>query len=459
MVAVQIMLNVPFAFLGSVAALAITREPFSVASLVGFISLTGIATRNGVLMVSHYIHLMTEERRPWSKELIIQGSQERVAPVLMTAVTAGLGLIPLVLSKGEPGKEILYPVAVVILGGSSPARCWTFRDSGGVLPLRQDRRRTPRAREHAEKHGEHASGQHVAAHDREPFQTHRRHTSRGERSWKRVRLCITRTRPPCGLRSRSSVMNRLRLPVLSLILASGLALSTASMALAQHSHGDDKPGGEGSPATRTTATRTAKSPRPRSFADAVQRIAADVKAMDAALAGGSIAGVSDKANSVATLAKTMGALAARQGERRAREKVKEINLASKELAEAADNLHNIADAGDVAKSKAAFAPVKAAAAKVAALAPAMAEGHDHAHGAEAVAVTHTVTVAAEGSKAIEAGKAVPMVFTLKDAKGAPVKDLDTVHEKVLHLLAVSKDPRGSRTSIPRGGLMARSRCR
>jgi hypothetical protein len=136
----------------------------------------------------------------------------------------------------------------------------------------------------------------------------------------------------------------------------------------------------------------------------VQGIAADVKAMDAALAGGSIAGVSDKANSVATLAKTMGALAARQGERRAARRSRKINLASKELAEAAGNLHNIADAGDVAKSKAAFAPVKAAAAKVAALAPAMAEGHDHAHGAEAVAVTHTVTVAAEGSKAIEAGQ-------------------------------------------------------
>ena len=117
MVAAQIMLNVPFALIGSVTALAITREPFSVASLVGFISLTGIATRNGVLMVSHYIHLMTVERQPWSRDLIIRGSQERVAPVLMTAVTAGLGLVPLVLSKGEPGKEILYPVAVVILGG------------------------------------------------------------------------------------------------------------------------------------------------------------------------------------------------------------------------------------------------------------------------------------------------------------------------------------------------------
>jgi len=161
MVAVQIMLNVPFAFLGSVAALAITREPFSVASLVGFISLTGIATRNGVLMVSHYIHLMTEERRPWSKELIIQGSQERVAPVLMTAVTAGLGLIPLVLSKGEPGKEILYPVAVVILGGLITSTLLDFFVTPAVFYRFGKTAAERLAREHAEKHGEHASGQHA----------------------------------------------------------------------------------------------------------------------------------------------------------------------------------------------------------------------------------------------------------------------------------------------------------
>ncbi len=148
------MLNVPFAFIGSVAALVITRETFSVASLVGFISLTGIATRNGVLMVSHYIHLMTEERRPWSKELIIQGSQERVAPVLMTAVTAGLGLIPLVLSKGEPGKEILYPVAVVILGGLITSTLLDFFVTPAVF-YRFGRHSAERlAREHAEKHGE-----------------------------------------------------------------------------------------------------------------------------------------------------------------------------------------------------------------------------------------------------------------------------------------------------------------
>ena len=111
------MLNIPFAFIGSVGTLYLTGTEFSVASLVGFISLTGIATRNGVLMISHYIHLMTEEGVPFGRELVIRGSQERVAPVLMTAFTASLALIPLALSAGEPGREILHPVALVVLGG------------------------------------------------------------------------------------------------------------------------------------------------------------------------------------------------------------------------------------------------------------------------------------------------------------------------------------------------------
>lgn len=215
-----------------------------------------------------------------------------------------------------------------------------------------------------------------------------------------------------------------------LTLAAGLALSLAAPALAQHGHGN---GGQPDDHAHGEVAKAG------SFADAAQRIAADVKAMDAALAGGSMSGVSDKANAVATLAKTLGALSLAKESGVPREKVKEINAAGKELAEAADNLHNIADAGDIAKSKAAFGPVKESAAKVAALVPAGGHGHGDAHNAGAAPVTHSVTFAVEGGKAIAAGRAAAMVFTLKDAKGTPVKDLDTVHEQVLHLLAVSKD--------------------
>lgn len=114
---VQVMLNIPFAFIGSAMALWLAGETFSVASLVGFISLCGIASRNGILMLSHYLHLMQHEGMTFGREMVVRGSQERVAPVLMTALTTGLGLIPLVLAAGQPGKEILYPVALVVLGG------------------------------------------------------------------------------------------------------------------------------------------------------------------------------------------------------------------------------------------------------------------------------------------------------------------------------------------------------
>jgi CzcA family heavy metal efflux pump len=113
----QILLNVPFAFVGSAIALWVTGETVTVASLVGFISLTGIAARNGILMIAHYMHLMVHEKMPFGRELVVRGSQERVAPVAMTALTSALALLPLALAHGEPGKEILHPVALVVLGG------------------------------------------------------------------------------------------------------------------------------------------------------------------------------------------------------------------------------------------------------------------------------------------------------------------------------------------------------
>ena len=116
-ITLQILNAIPTAFIGGVFALVITRQTLTVASLVGFVSLGGIAVRNGILLVTHYFHLMKEEGQLFSQETILRGSLERLAPVLMTALTAGIGLIPLVVGGKKPGLEILYPVATVILGG------------------------------------------------------------------------------------------------------------------------------------------------------------------------------------------------------------------------------------------------------------------------------------------------------------------------------------------------------
>jgi heavy-metal exporter, HME family len=112
-----IMGGVPLALIGSVAALALTDQPLSVASMVGFITLTGIATRNGILKISHYINLALREQMAFGPQLVIRGSLERMTPVLMTALSAGLALLPLLIAADEPGKEILHPVAVTIFGG------------------------------------------------------------------------------------------------------------------------------------------------------------------------------------------------------------------------------------------------------------------------------------------------------------------------------------------------------
>lgn len=114
----QVMLSLPLAFIGAVIGVKFfSGGVMSVASLVGFIALTGIASRNGIMMISHYLHLMREEGMAFDRAMIVRGTQERIVPVLMTAMTAGFALLPLLLGASQPGREILYPVAVVIFFG------------------------------------------------------------------------------------------------------------------------------------------------------------------------------------------------------------------------------------------------------------------------------------------------------------------------------------------------------
>ena len=115
--ALIIMGNVPLALIGAVLAIWIAGQPLSVATLVGFVTLTGIAARNGILKISHYLNLALHEGEKWGLALVLRGSAERLTPVLMTALAAGLALIPLTIGADAPGKEILHPVAVTILGG------------------------------------------------------------------------------------------------------------------------------------------------------------------------------------------------------------------------------------------------------------------------------------------------------------------------------------------------------
>ena len=137
--ALQVLVNIPLAAFGSVLTLLIVNRPdwatlaaapwwdwprvwisatsLSVAHWVGFITLIGVVSRNGIMMISHYIHLMQHEGESFSEQMIVRGSLERLAPVMMTAMTSFIGLLPLLFGAGQTGKEILYPLALVVFGG------------------------------------------------------------------------------------------------------------------------------------------------------------------------------------------------------------------------------------------------------------------------------------------------------------------------------------------------------
>lgn len=108
---------IPISLIGGIFYTSLTLNNISISTLVGLIAVTGIAARNNIMLLSHYLHLMRHESEEFSREMVIRGTQERLVPILMTAISAGLALVPLLLAADEPGKEILNPVAIVIVGG------------------------------------------------------------------------------------------------------------------------------------------------------------------------------------------------------------------------------------------------------------------------------------------------------------------------------------------------------
>ena len=112
-----IFLTLPFALVGGVGGAFLSGGVISLGSLIGFVTVLGVAARNGIMLMDHYRHLQREEGMPFGTELILRGAEERLAPILMTALTTGLALVPLLMTGNQPGQEIEYPMAFVILGG------------------------------------------------------------------------------------------------------------------------------------------------------------------------------------------------------------------------------------------------------------------------------------------------------------------------------------------------------
>jgi Cu/Ag efflux pump CusA len=112
-----VLVNLPLALIGGIVAVLVTSGTESVASMIGLIALFGITMRNSIMLITHYQHLMKEEGMEFGPELAVRGAMERLSPILMTASAAGLGLLPIAMSAGAPGRELQQPMAVVILGG------------------------------------------------------------------------------------------------------------------------------------------------------------------------------------------------------------------------------------------------------------------------------------------------------------------------------------------------------
>jgi Cu/Ag efflux pump CusA len=117
-----VLANVPFALVGGVIAILLTsaggaESGVTIGSLVGFVTLFGITTRNSIMMISHFEHLVHQEGMEWALTTAVRGASERLIPILMTALVTGIGLLPLALGTGEAGREIEGPMAIVILGG------------------------------------------------------------------------------------------------------------------------------------------------------------------------------------------------------------------------------------------------------------------------------------------------------------------------------------------------------
>ena len=145
--------GLPIALTGGVVATLLSGGALSLGSLVGFVTVLGIAARNGIMLISHYRHLQEVEGESFGTALVLRGAEERLAPILMTALTTMLALLPIAVGGERPGQEIEHPMALVIIGGSSPRLCSTCSCCPRCMPDSVDGKRRRRPRDSEERAG------------------------------------------------------------------------------------------------------------------------------------------------------------------------------------------------------------------------------------------------------------------------------------------------------------------